>query len=60
MLVAQSSLIPDPKLYIWDMENDSLLYFNFASGKTDSEEGGVVPPNSARVRSTLIAMSFYS
>ena len=32
--VAQSSLLPDPKLYIWDVETDSLSYFNFASGKT--------------------------
>ena len=37
--VAQSSLLPDPKLYIWDVETDSLSYFNFASGKTRDANG---------------------
>ena len=31
----QSSLIPDPKLYVWDIENDAVIFFNFASGKND-------------------------
>ena len=48
ILIAQSNLIPDPKLYIWDVENDSILYFNFASGKNDGDDSCSVPPNSAR------------
>ena len=48
ILIAQSSLIPDPKLYIWDVENDTILYFNFASGKNDLDDSHSVPPNSAR------------
>ena len=34
-LIVQSSLIPDPKLYVWDIENDAVIFFNFASGKND-------------------------
>ena len=34
-LSMQSSLIPDPKLYVWDIENDAIIYYNFASGKND-------------------------
>ena len=48
ILIAQSSLIPDPKLYIWDVENDAILYFNFASGKNDQDDSCSVPPNSAQ------------
>ena len=36
------------KLYIWDVENDAILYFNFASGKNDQDDSCIVPPNSAR------------
>ena len=31
--IATASLTPDPKLYIWDLENDAITYFNFASGE---------------------------
>ena len=24
-----------PQLYIWDVENDGIVYYNFASGKND-------------------------
>ena len=48
VLVAHSTLIPDPKLYIWDVENDVILYFNFSSGKNDQDDSCSVPPNSAR------------
>ena len=48
ILVAHSNLIPDPKLYVWDVENDSILYFNFSSGKNDQDDSCSVPPNSAR------------
>ena len=48
VLVAHTNLIPDPKLYIWDVENDSILYFNFSSGKNDQDDSCSVPPNSAR------------
>ena len=48
VLVAHSNLIPDPKLYIWDVENDVILYFNFSSGKNDQDDSCSVPPNSAR------------
>lgn len=30
--IATGALLPDPKLYIWDLESDSMTYFNFASG----------------------------
>ncbi|KAF2347789.1 Quinoprotein amine dehydrogenase beta chain-like [Trinorchestia longiramus] len=33
--VAQTSLLPDPKLYIWDLRGDTVTYFNFASGVWD-------------------------
>ncbi|XP_043233356.1 intraflagellar transport protein 140 homolog [Amphibalanus amphitrite] len=45
-LVAQSSLLPDPKVYIWDVDTDSVSYFNFSSGRED-EDDQRVPPNSA-------------
>ncbi|XP_076028823.1 intraflagellar transport protein rempA [Oratosquilla oratoria] len=46
--VAQTSLLPDPKLFIWDIENDNLTYFNFASGKAEDDDvDGLAPPNSA-------------
>ena len=48
ILVAHSNLIPDPKLYIWDVENDVILYFNFSSGKNDQDDSCSVPPNSAQ------------
>lgn len=46
--VAYSSLVPDPKLYIWDIENDVFTFFNFASGcPEDDDIDGTAPPNSA-------------
>jgi hypothetical protein len=27
--------LPDPKLFLWDIESDNLQYFNLASGKLD-------------------------
>ncbi|XP_023345784.1 intraflagellar transport protein 140 homolog [Eurytemora carolleeae] len=48
ILIAQGSLVPDPKLYVWDIENDNIIYFNFASGKNDQDDNNSVPPNSAR------------
>ena len=51
ILVAQSSLIPDPKFYVWDVETDTVHYFNFASGKNELEDAAgshAAPPNSAR------------
>ncbi|XP_037074398.1 intraflagellar transport protein 140 homolog isoform X2 [Pollicipes pollicipes] len=45
-LVAQSSLLPDPKVYIWDVDTDAVSYFNFSSGRED-EDDQRVPPNSA-------------
>ena len=37
----------DPKLYIYEIEKDSLRYFNFAAGQNDSDDISV-PPNSAQ------------
>ena len=37
-VAVQGSLVPDPKLYVWDIENDNIIYFNFASGKNDQEK----------------------
>lgn len=28
----------DPKLYVWDVELDTLQYFNFESGRGDQDE----------------------
>lgn len=51
--VAQTSLLPDPKLYIWDIENDNITYFNFASGRSeDDDNDGTAPPNSAESTSS--------
>ncbi|XP_047485121.1 intraflagellar transport protein 140 homolog [Penaeus chinensis] len=51
--VAQTSLLPDPKLYIWDIENDNITYFNFASGRSeDDDNDGTAPPNSAESSSS--------
>lgn len=46
--VAQTSLLPDPKLYVWDIESESFTYFNFASGRSEDDDvDGTAPPNSA-------------
>ena len=37
----------DPKLYIYDIEKNILKYFNFASGRNDTDDISV-PPNSAQ------------
>ncbi|KAB7493708.1 Intraflagellar transport protein [Armadillidium nasatum] len=51
--VAQTSLLPDPKLYIWDIENDIFTFFNFATGKPeDDDTESMVPPNSADSRNS--------
>ena len=39
--------IIDPKLYIYEVEKSALRYFNFASGRDDSDDISV-PPNSAQ------------
>ncbi|XP_069684990.1 intraflagellar transport protein 140 homolog [Periplaneta americana] len=33
--IAKSNFLPDPKLFLWDIESDNLQYFNFATGKLD-------------------------
>ena len=43
----QNSGIIDPKLYIYEIEKDTLRYFNFAAGQNDSDDISV-PPNSAQ------------
>ncbi|MCL4145099.1 UNVERIFIED_CONTAM: hypothetical protein GTU68_002245, partial [Idotea baltica] len=46
--VAVSSLQPDPKLYIWDIENDTFTFFNFTTGRPEEDDAdGTAPPNSA-------------
>ncbi|KAK3865459.1 hypothetical protein Pcinc_025661 [Petrolisthes cinctipes] len=53
LAVAQTSLMPDPKLYIWDAENDAITFFNFASGcSEDDDVDGSAPPNSAESSSS--------
>ena len=37
-LLLQSSGSPDPKLYIWDVELDTVQYFNFESGRGEQDE----------------------
>lgn len=39
-LYPQSNFLPDPKLFIWDVESDSLRYFNLATGKLDIHDDG--------------------
>ncbi|KAK7788798.1 hypothetical protein R5R35_010909 [Gryllus longicercus] len=36
--IAKSNFVPDTRLYLWDIETDTLSFFNFASGKMDKEE----------------------
>ena len=43
----QNSGIIDPKLYIYEIEKDTLRYFNFAAGQNDADDISV-PPNSAQ------------
>lgn len=35
MTLPQSNFLPDPKLFLWDVESDHLHYFNLTSGKLD-------------------------
>ena len=34
----QSNLLPEAKLYIWDVESDNVCYLNFTNGKLSFEE----------------------
>ena len=34
----QPSGAPDPKLYLWDMELDTVQYFNFETGRGEQDE----------------------
>ncbi|KAE8751558.1 hypothetical protein FOCC_FOCC001805 [Frankliniella occidentalis] len=36
--IAQSNLLPEPKLYVWDVESDTICYLNLTNGKISSEE----------------------
>ena len=38
----------DPKLYILDVEKDSVRYFNFASGRNETDDS-LAPPNSGKI-----------
>ncbi|XP_021936986.1 intraflagellar transport protein 140 homolog isoform X3 [Zootermopsis nevadensis] len=40
LTIAKSNFLPDPKLFIWDVESDSLRYFNLATGKLDIHDDG--------------------
>ena len=45
-LFAQSNFLPDPKLFVWDIESDILQYFNLATGKLnvlDHEDAEAFP-----------------
>jgi hypothetical protein len=55
---AQSNFLPDPKLFVWDIESDNLQYFNLATGKLDvydHEDAGASPVDQEQltVNSTL-------
>ncbi|XP_040583059.1 intraflagellar transport protein 140 homolog [Lepeophtheirus salmonis] len=39
--------ILDSRLYLIELENTSVRYFNIASGRNDMDDGSSVPPNSA-------------
>jgi hypothetical protein len=34
-LFPQSNFLPNPKLFLWDIESDNLQYFNLETGKLD-------------------------
>nr|CAD7202239.1 unnamed protein product [Timema douglasi] len=36
--IAKSNFLPDTKLFLWDIESDSLQYFNFLTGRVDDGE----------------------
>nr|CAD7263176.1 unnamed protein product [Timema shepardi] len=36
--IAKSNFLPDTKLFLWDIESDSLQYFNFSTGRMDDGE----------------------
>lgn len=36
LTVARSNLLPDPRLYLWDIETDEVTNFNFALGSEDT------------------------
>lgn len=38
MLLLQADGQPDPKLYIWDVELDTVQYFNFETGRGEQDE----------------------
>ena len=48
-IIANSNLVPDPKLYVFDLENDTFTYFNFKTGKPEEEDNleETPPPTSA-------------
>ncbi|KAF4520565.1 hypothetical protein B566_EDAN011118 [Ephemera danica] len=35
--VARSNLLPDPRLYLWDIETDEVTHFNFATGDLEQK-----------------------
>lgn len=37
-LIIAKQKLPDPKLYFWDIEADSIQYFNFATGLGDQDD----------------------
>ena len=45
----------DPKLYILDVEKDALRYFNFASGRNETDDS-LAPPNSGKFIKILLVL----
>ncbi len=45
VLVKKHNNAYDPKLYIWDVETDSVQYFNFQTGR--GEQDDYPPPDGA-------------
>ncbi|XP_022250207.1 LOW QUALITY PROTEIN: intraflagellar transport protein 140 homolog [Limulus polyphemus] len=45
----KGKIFPDPILYVWDLESDSLLYFDFAHGKGEEDDNS---PQSAGINTS--------
>ncbi len=63
LVVSKVNGTPDPKLYIWDAELDTVQYFNFETGRGEQDEymtqGGEVEDASAADKSVFSSLTFH-
>ncbi|KAJ9573631.1 hypothetical protein L9F63_008972, partial [Diploptera punctata] len=57
--IAKSDFLPDPRLFVWDVESDNLQYFNLASGKHDVNDDQLIPNSSAAQVSARFPLSHH-